>query len=104
MGQYNGSHHISVAGVSNDVRKEAAYRDLGLEVVTMVSSDWSDLDGFAARLVAARDRACARAGPRRWTVDHPTWWTPTWTVAQRRVLTDRQRKRYLRYRRAAPPG
>ena len=100
-GQYNGSDHLSLVGAATDVKQEAAYRDLGLETVTMLATDWRDLDGFVERLHAAARRA--RSGPRSraWTVDPPDWWTPTHTVARRRALDAEQRARLLRYRRAA---
>ncbi|KQV67959.1 hypothetical protein ASC64_12325 [Nocardioides sp. Root122] len=100
-GQYNGSDHLSLVGAATDVKQEAAYRDLGLETVTMLATDWRDLDGFVERLHAAARRA--RSGPRSraWTVDPPDWWTPTNTVARRRALDAAQRARLLRYRRAA---
>ena len=101
VGQYNGSAHLSLAGAAIDIKTEAAYRDLGLETVTMVASDWADLDGFVARLRSAARRALAHTGPRRWTLDPPAWWTSTATVAQRRALGEAERQRYLRYRRAA---
>lgn len=101
IGQYNGSDHISLAGTANDVKKDAAYRDHGFEAVTMLVTDWSDLDDYTARLLAAARRA-ARASPMRtWTLEPPAWWTSTHTVALRRSLDDQQRSRYLRYRRAA---
>ncbi|MEO5663381.1 MAG: hypothetical protein ABIR39_08845 [Nocardioides sp.] len=101
VGQYNGSDHITLAGTANDLKKDAAYRDLGLEPVTMVASDWADLDDFTARLLAAARRARCRTAKPLWTVEPPAWWTPTRTVAQRRALAEWQRERYLRYRRAA---
>lgn len=100
--QYNGSAaHLNLAGASTDIKKEAAFRDLGLEPVTMVASDWADLDDFVARLRSAARRARARTGARGWTLDPPPWWTPTETVAQRRALDATERRRYLGYRRAA---
>lgn len=101
VAQYNGSDHITLAGLASDLKKEAAYRALGLEPVTMVASDWADLDEFTERLLAAAQRARARTAKPMWTVEPPEWWTPTRTVAQRRALAEWQRERYLRYRRAA---
>ena len=101
VGQYNGSAHLNVAGAATDIKKEAAYRDLGLETVTMVASDWADLDDFVARLRSAARRARAHTGPRGWTLDPPEWWTSTATVAQRRALGEAEKRRYLGYRRAA---
>lgn len=101
VGQYNGADHITLAGTAADLKKDAAYRDLGLEAVTMMVTDWPELDDFTRRLLEAARRADARSGPRLWTVELPTWWTPTHTVEQRRALDEWQKERYLRYRRAA---
>jgi hypothetical protein len=100
-GLYNGSTHLSLAGAAHDQEQDAIYRDLGLESVTMLATDWNDLDGFVERLHAAARRARSARGPRRWTVHPPAWWTPTHTVARRRALTEHDRARYLTYRRAA---
>ncbi len=101
VGLYNGAGHITVAGVAADERANAAYRRLGLEVVTMVASDWRDIEDFVERLLDSASRARSRSSNRNWTVDPPRWWTPTTTVARRRALTDSEKQRYLRYRRAA---
>jgi len=101
VGQYNGSAHLSLAGAATDIKKDAAFRDLGLETVTMLASDWADVDGFVARLHSAARRARARTAAPGWTLDPPAWWTVTETVAQRRALGDAERRRYLGYRRAA---
>lgn len=101
VGQYNGIGHLNLAGAATDIKAEAAYRDLGLETVTMVASDWGDLDDLVARLHAAARRARAHAGPRGWTVEPPRWWTSTETVIERRALDEAAKRRYLAYRRAA---
>ena len=101
VAQYNGSAHITLAGTAVDVEKDATYRDLELETVTMLATDWVDPDGFTRRLLAAAGRARARTGRLLWTTEAPPWWTCTHTVARRRALTDWERDRYLRYRRAA---
>lgn len=101
VGLYHGDSHLSLVGAATDFKKDAAYRDAGLEPVSMLATDWNDLDDFTRRLVAAVRRARAQRGARGWTIEPPEWWTPTETVAQRRALTARQRERYLRYRRAA---
>ena len=101
LGLYNGSEHLTLVGAATDVQQEAAYRDLGLEPVTMLATDWANLDGFTARLLAAARRARARTTAPRWTVETPHWWTPTRTVAQRRALSSAEKARYLRYRNAA---
>jgi hypothetical protein len=101
IGQYNGSDHISLAGTANDVKKDAAYRDHGLETVTMLVTDWSDVDDYTARLLAAARRAARASTERTWTLERPPWWRATHTVALRRSLDDHLRSRFLRYRRVA---
>ena len=101
VGLYNGRVHLTVAGAATDIKQEEAYRDLGLETVTMVASDWTDLDAFVSRLRAAARRARAHTGARVWTLEAPSWWTSTESVAARRALSVAERERYLRYRRAA---
>ena len=101
VGQYHGGAHLNLAGTASDIKKDAAFRDLGLETVTMVASDWGDLDDFVARLGAAARRARASTAARGWTLDPPAWWTATESVAQRRALGDAERQRYLGYRRVA---
>ena len=97
-GEYNGLIHVTSTRIAKDLRREAAFREVGIEPVTMVASDWRDTDDFTRRLLQARDRVLARTAPRRWTLDPPGWWTPTATVAQRRALDARQRERFLGYR------
>lgn len=101
VGLYHGDSHLQLVGAAADVKKEASYRDLGLEPVSMLATDWADLADFTQRLLAAARRARTSDASRGWTVEAPGWWTPTETVAQRRALTEWERQRYLRYRRAA---
>ena len=101
VGQYNGADHITLAGTAADVKKDAAYRDHGLETVTMLVTDWTDLGDFTQRLRSAAGRAGAHTSARMWTLQRPPWWTPTHTVELRRSLDQQQRDRLLRYRRAA---
>lgn len=101
VGQYHGGAHLNLAGAATDIKTDAAFRDLGLETVSMVASDWGDLDAFVARLQSAARRACASTAARGWTLEPPAWWTATETVAQRRALDAAERQRYLGYRRAA---
>lgn len=101
VGLYHGESHLSLVGAAADLKKEAAYRDVGLEPVSMLATDWNDLADFTARLVAAVRRTRARRATPAWTIQPPAWWTPTETVAARRALADWERQRYLRYRRAA---
>jgi hypothetical protein len=102
FGQYDGALHLAGAVRQRDVAKDAAYRNLGLEGVTMMAGDLGRREPFVARLTEAYARAERRpADQRLWTVEPPAWWTPTTTVAQRRALTPYDRERLLRHRRAA---
>jgi hypothetical protein len=98
LGLYNGRDHLTLVGASKDRDQEATYRDLGLEPVTMLATDWSDLDGFTERVQQAAGRARERHGARRWTLTPPSSWVSTSTVERRRALTAEQRRRFLRYR------
>jgi hypothetical protein len=98
IGLYNGRDHLTLVGASKDRDQEATYRDLGLESVTMLATDWGDLDGFTERLQQAARRARDRHGVRRWTLTPPPSWVSTSTVERRRALTAEQRRRFLRYR------
>lgn len=100
VGLYHGDSHLSLVGASKDNRQDADYRDIGLEPIAMLATDWRDLDDWTRRLRAAAARARSRGGPRGWTLEPPPWWTPTHTVERRRALDDQQQARYLRYRAA----
>ncbi len=100
-GEYEGDVHLDRAQRARDIRREALSRDIGLEVVIMTAADRDDPYPFLGRLYQAYARAEAHASrPRRWTPEAPPWWVPTRTVAQRRALTDDQRRRFLAYRSA----
>lgn len=101
LGQYDGALHLSGQRRAIDIRQEAAYRDLGLECVTMTAADLADLRGAAQRMRSAWERARQRPpDERQWSTTPPDWWVPTHTVALRRALTPSQRSRLLRYRAA----
>ncbi len=100
VGEYDGALHLAGAQRSRDVRREAAFRDVQLEYVTMLQGDSADLGPLVERIQAAYRRAeRLPRGPRRWTLTPPAWWTPTQTVEQRRALTEEQRSRFLAIRR-----
>lgn len=100
-GEYDGVVHLQPGTFRRDLNRDALYRDLGIEVVTMMSSDARDLTDFLARLRGAYRRAAERRGAdRTWTVEQPPWWVNTSTVAARRALDADQRAIWLR-RRAA---
>lgn len=101
VGEYDGALHLRGRQRAKDLRREGAFRRVGLECVTMVAADRSDPADFVRRTRDARQRGLAAAGQkRRWTVVPPGWWTPTVTVDQRRALTQDQRARFLRRRSA----
>lgn len=91
---YDGELHLAGAQRAKDLRRERAFRRLGLEYVTMVAADRHDPADFHRRVLEARQRALATT-TRLWTIDPPRWWTPTTTVAERRALTAWQRERFL---------
>ncbi len=102
VGEYDGALHLAGRRRATDLQREAAFRAVGLEHVTMVGADRAGLGAFVSRLDEAYHRA--RYEPpdtRRWTLDPPPWWTLTHAVDDRRRLTADQRRRLLRYRDSA---
>jgi hypothetical protein len=100
-GEYDGDHHLDRPQRDRDLRREGLLRAHGLEPVVMIGPDLGEPSAFLARLDTAYARAEERAHrPRSWTLDQPAWWVPTETVAQRRALTEDQRRRFLRHRSA----
>jgi hypothetical protein len=98
-GEYNSSLHLEGAQRSRDVAKEARLRAAGLEFVEMLTGDLANPFPFIGRLREAYARAARMpVADRRWTVERPPWWVPTFTVEQRRALDDDQRARLLGYR------
>lgn len=101
-GLYDGALHLAGAVRHGDVAKEAAYRALGLEGVTMMAGDLADREPFRIRLREAYARAERRPiDERLWLPGLPEWWVPTFTVEQRRGLSASERARVLRYRQAS---
>lgn len=99
LGEYDGEIHLEGTRRALDLRREHVYREHGLEPVTMVAADTIDDGPFAARLRAAYARAELRpASDRLWTLERPPWWPATFTVSQRRRLSDYERERWLRNR------
>ncbi len=100
--EYDGPLHLSGRRRAKDLTREHVFREVGLEIVTMVAADHeSPLTTIVRRMVQTRARA--RFEPettRRWTVTPPPWWVDTTTVAARRALSAGQRAKLLRYCRA----
>jgi len=99
--EYDGKLHLEGSRRAADLRREGAFRSVGLEYVTMVAADRRDPSAFIRRALDARQRQLRNRPDRRWTVEQPPWWTPTHTVAQRRALSAAQRTQFLRRRLAA---
>lgn len=98
-GEYDGVVHLDGSPRRRDLDRDALYRDLGIEVVTMMSTDGADIRHFLARLDGAYRRAAdRRGGTHAWTLDQPPWWVDTSTVAARRALDEEDRRRWLRRR------
>jgi hypothetical protein len=102
VGEYNGGLHLEGQRRYADIKRDATYRSLGLEPVEMVAGDLSRRWEFRQRLAAAYARAESRpVADRRWTLELPPWWTPTFTVEQRRALSQSERQRLLKNRLAS---
>jgi hypothetical protein len=98
-GEYDSELHLDRARRRRDVEREERFRTVGLEPVAMVTGDIGDPWQFVARLHAAYARAGRRPrSDRHWTIEPPSWWTPTFTVEQRRSLTEEQRELWLGHR------
>ncbi|MCD4526906.1 hypothetical protein [Nocardioides sp. cx-173] len=101
VGEYDGHLHLEPGQRRRDIRRGERCHEHDLEVVVAVSGDLRPGDSFVSRLLAARRRARRRQPARRtWTLEQPSWWVPTETVAQRRRLTDEERRVWLARRRA----
>lgn len=98
-GEYDGGLHLSGSRRATDVRREHDFRAHGVEPVTMLRDDAFNPAAFQQRLRAAYHRAEQRpASDRRWTLELPPWWRPTFTVEQRRALSESERRIWLKHR------
>jgi hypothetical protein len=97
VGEYDSDLHLDRARRARDIGREAAFRKVGLEYVTMTGADRRDIGPYLQRVREARSRALFLPSEQRaWIVDPPAWWTPTVTVDQRRALDEPQKARFLR--------
>jgi hypothetical protein len=102
IGEYDSTLHLAGKRRAKDLRREDAFRSVGLEYFTIVSDDFDDTSRMVDRMHAARSRSSfLRSDAPAWTVEPPPWWVPTHSVALRRSLTPAQRERFLNYRRTA---
>ena len=98
-GEYDGSLHLQDSQRARDVRREEAFRSVGLEYFTVLASDARDPFDVVRRMRATRARSRFESpATRAWTIEKPSWWVPTETVEQRRALSVDQRARLLRHR------
>jgi hypothetical protein len=101
LGEYDGPIHLASGQRHRDLNRAEQFRSHGLESATMVTGDRADPTAFLGRLRGAYERAAeVPASRRRWTLELPSWWRPTFTVAQRRALDAEQRAVWLRHRAA----
>lgn len=102
IGEYDGSLHAVGEQPRKDRDRLDLFREHGLEVVRMMRGDSANRGAMAAKIVAARRRARFEPESQRsWTIDLPSWWIPTFTVAQRRDLNGSDYADLLDYRRRA---
>ena len=100
--EYDGFLHLAGEQRAVDVRREEAFRSVGLEYLTVLAGHLRDRDGTAARMRRVRRRARWLPEPQRaWTTEPPQWWRPTVTVEQRRALPLELQARWLGHRRRA---
>lgn len=94
-GEYDGAHHLERGQRRKDRDREARAREHGLEFFTVMAGDLGTL-ACEQRMKQARARARFQPPEERgWTVDPPSWWTPTLTVEQRRRLSATDRNLWL---------
>ena len=68
----------------------------------MIAADSFAPSEFVQRLHDAYARAARTpVSERLWTIEQPSWWIDTSTVARRRALTEAQRRVALSWRRTA---
>lgn len=96
FGEYEGGLHLTGARRARDVQREHVLRAHGLEPVTQVAADLRDPGPYRERVRAAYTHASRRSNDDlRWTLELPTSWVPTCTVAQRRSLDATERAIWL---------
>jgi len=97
-GEYDGALHLEGEQRRRDRDREEAMRDLGIEYFTVLAGDLGTARGLDRMGNARRRARFLPPDQRRWTIEAPPWWTPTFTVAQRRALGEVDRQRLLAHR------
>ncbi|WP_370247916.1 hypothetical protein [Nocardioides sp.] len=88
-GEYDGDVHNQTRVRERDHDRDELYRDLGLQVARMTSTDLRAPFAFVRRLRAAYGRAeLVGRSSRCWTLAPPSGWTVRTTVAARRAAGD----------------
>lgn len=95
-GEYDGAAHLDTDRRRTDLGRDDRLRGAGLETFAVVAGEMRAGGAFEPRLRAAYSRAGERDAPRGWTLDPPSWWRETTTVAARRALPEHLRGRLLR--------
>ena len=69
--EYDGADHLTARRRHRDVRREEAFRDHGLDYLTVLAPDLHERERLARRMREARTRAEATLDlrPRRWTLE-----------------------------------
>lgn len=101
VGEYDSLLHHGEGRRIRDADRDDLYASVGLELVVMTNEDVADDSAFRSRVREAYRRAARRPrSDRAWSTTLPSWWVPTFTVAQRRALDEIERATWLRYRAA----
>lgn len=82
VGEYQGGHHEEHEQHRDDVAREQALREVGLEVFEVVAGDHGTPGLVESRMRSARSRSLfLPEDVRPWTLDQPAWW-PAWAAAR----------------------
>lgn len=98
-GEYDGELHLARGQRDHDLKREGAFRTHDIEIAVMTAPDRHDPSAFVGRVrTAYRHAELHPVEDRTWTLEQPSWWTPSETVGQRRAMTDHERRRFLSHR------
>ncbi len=92
VGEYDGDDHRDPLRHSDDVDREARFREHDLEVFRVTGPDLRDLRRVTERIHAVYRRAGRRrSGRRTWTLTPPPWWSAGQSLDDRLDAADRAR-------------